>query len=139
MLRLDGSRGGASARKLPPPKGRTAEILTHPERVFEGVRAGTRVKVWVKAPLGGNNKAPLPPRHDLWDHSPNGYEWGYQGSGPAQLALAILANVLSDEQEAVRDHQEFKRLVVAAFPKPFWGLTMLEAVQAIAQIRGAQQ
>jgi len=28
------------------------------------------------------------PRSDLRNHSPNGFEWGYSGSGPAQLALA---------------------------------------------------
>ena len=26
-------------------------------------------------------------------HSPTGFEWGYGGSGPAQLALAILTTV----------------------------------------------
>ena len=29
----------------------------------------------------------LPYRLDLCAHSPTGYEWGYGGSGPAQLAL----------------------------------------------------
>lgn len=33
----------------------------------------------------------LPLRLDLWNHSPTGFNWGYGGSGPAQLALAILA------------------------------------------------
>ena len=26
----------------------------------------------------------------VWNHSPDGFECGYAGSGPAQLALAIL-------------------------------------------------
>lgn len=34
---------------------------------------------------------PLPPRNDLVDHSPDGFSWGYAGSGPSQLALALLA------------------------------------------------
>lgn len=34
----------------------------------------------------------LNPRYDLANHSPDGFAWGYPGSGPAQLALAILAN-----------------------------------------------
>ena len=25
-----------------------------------------------------------------WNHSPDGFNWGYGGSGPAQLALAIM-------------------------------------------------
>ena len=35
---------------------------------------------------------PLNPRHDLRNHSPTGFAWGYCGSGPSQLALAILAH-----------------------------------------------
>ena len=35
---------------------------------------------------------PLDPRLDLANHSPTGFEWGYGGSGPAQLALALLAD-----------------------------------------------
>ncbi len=35
---------------------------------------------------------PLGPRLDLANHSPDGFSWGYGGSGPAQLALAILAD-----------------------------------------------
>lgn len=42
-------------------------------------------------------RAPLNPRTDLFNHSPNGFEWGYGGSGPAQLALAILADHLASQ------------------------------------------
>lgn len=38
--------------------------------------------------------ARLDSRTDLFNHSPTGFEWGYGGSGPAQLALAILAHHL---------------------------------------------
>lgn len=44
---------------------------------------------------------PLEPRHDLRNHSPDGFEWGYSGSGPAQLALALAADVLGDDDRAV--------------------------------------
>lgn len=50
----------------------------------------------------------LDPRNDLWDHSPTGIEWGYMGSGPAQLALGILADALGSDRLAVRLHQRFK-------------------------------
>src|SRR5262245_4369364 len=36
----------------------------------------------------------LPPRLELANHSPTGFEWGYGGSGPAQLALAMVADGL---------------------------------------------
>lgn len=42
----------------------------------------------------GGKGYPLPLRLDLFNHSPDGFEWGYGGSGPAQLALAILADFL---------------------------------------------
>src|SRR5579859_5749217 len=38
----------------------------------------------------------LNPRNDLMNHSPNGLSWGYLGSGPAQLALAMLMEVFGD-------------------------------------------
>lgn len=64
----------------------------------------------------------LDPRLDLWRHSPDGFEWGYGGSGPAQLALALLADVLEDDDEAIRLHQDFKWAVVAKLPHQGWRL-----------------
>jgi hypothetical protein len=52
----------------------------------------------------------------IWNHSPTGFNWGFQGSGCAQLALAILLEHLP-EREAVWLHQNFKRDVIAALPQ----------------------
>ena len=52
----------------------------------------------------------------LKNHSPDGFNWGYAGSGPAQLALAILLEVTNDEQIALRYYQDFKFQVIAAIP-----------------------
>ncbi|RTL26956.1 MAG: hypothetical protein EKK55_07055 [Rhodocyclaceae bacterium] len=38
--------------------------------------------------------APLPPRLDILNRSPDGFNWGYGGAGPTQLAVAILADHL---------------------------------------------
>ncbi len=65
---------------------------------------------------------PLDPRLDLWNHSPTGFEWGYAGSGPAQLALAILADLLGDDEQAVLYHQAFKFEFVTHFPHEGWVL-----------------
>src|SRR2546426_5830744 len=46
------------------------------------------------------------PRLDLWNHSPTGFECGYGGSGPAQLALALLAEHLRNDEQAVRRSEE---------------------------------
>lgn len=40
---------------------------------------------------------PLPLRLDLGNHSPSGFSTGYNGSGPHQLALALLAHAFDDE------------------------------------------
>lgn len=48
----------------------------------------------------------------VWNHSPSGFAWGYAGSGPAQLALAILMRV-TDNVTAGLYHQKFKFAYVA--------------------------
>lgn len=67
-------------------------------------------------------RVPIRRRLDLVSHSPTGLEWGYGGSGPAQLALAILAQVVGDN-DALALHQDYKRDVVAALPYQRWTIT----------------
>lgn len=55
----------------------------------------------------------------VWNHSPDGFQWGYGGSGPAQLALAILLDVTGDEDLSVRLHQDFKRDKIAQLEDSF--------------------
>ena len=62
---------------------------------------------------------PLPLRLDLARHSPTGFEWGYEGSGPAQLALALLAYEYNDHA-AQHHYQEFKRTVVRHWTGEAW-------------------
>ena len=49
-------------------------------------------------------------------HSPTGIEWGYGGSGPADLALSVLL-ALTDEQAANALYHRFKHEVVASVPE----------------------
>jgi hypothetical protein len=94
------------------------QFKTLREKVYTGKRdknAGTCIVHVVE--LDGDSHL-LNPRLDLFNHSPTGFEWGYGGSGPAQLALAILADCLthkgiSHDEIAVRLHQQFKRQFVA--------------------------
>lgn len=66
---------------------------------------------------------PLDVRNDLRNHSPDGFNWGYGGSGPAQLALAILAEEF-DDQFAMANYQGFKRDVVARLDQgKAWDMT----------------
>ena len=65
---------------------------------------------------------PLPRRYDLLSASPNGFEFGYGGSGPAQLAITMLAHAYDDEY-ACAHYQQFKRETVADLPQMGWMLT----------------
>lgn len=85
----------------------------------------------------------LSARTDLVNHSPSGFECGYAGSGPAQLALAILAHHFRTEhvlgqkesdERAIRYHQQFKVDVVARLPREGWILTDVEVFEAVANI-----
>ena len=73
------------------------------------------VNVTIRGPQGVT-QAPLNPRLDLREHSPTGFGWGYEGSGAAQLALAILAHHTQDEQYALAHYQDFKHDVISHLP-----------------------
>lgn len=78
---------------------------------------------------------PLPPRLDVRNHSPTGFEWGYGGSGPAQLALAILCDHLGDDESAEGLYQAFKRHVIAGLPEGPWTLTTEDVDRVLAEIQ----
>lgn len=65
------------------------------------------------------NDAVLDPRpsQKVFNHSPDGFEWGYGGSGPAQLALAILLDFTGSENVAIRNYQDFKSEFIATAPQ----------------------
>jgi len=65
---------------------------------------------------------PLPERQDIAHLSRDGFEWSYEGSAPAQLALALLADHLNDDARALRLHEAFMRDVVANFANE-WEMT----------------
>ncbi len=67
------------------------------------------------------------PSQRLRNHSPDGFSWGYGGSGPAQLALALLLDVGLDNALAVHLHQRFKRDMIASLDiDQGWLLTTFE-------------
>jgi len=100
------------------------------ERIYEGRRgADGSAQVYY---LEGNERWPLPLRLDLESKSPTGFNWGYAGSGPAQLALALLADALGDDSKALRCYQMFKQRFVCSLDqyKP-WAISR-EAVKLMA-------
>ena len=78
---------------------------------------------------------PLDPRFDLKRLSPTGFEWTYEGNGPAQLALALLADHLGDDARALALYEPFMRAVVAELDNS-WELTSDEIAAALKTIGG---
>jgi hypothetical protein len=72
----------------------------------------------------------LDPRFDLKRLSPAGFEWTYEGNGPAQLALALLADHLGDDAKALRLYEPFMRAVAAELDNS-WELTSAEIDAAL--------
>lgn len=65
----------------------------------------------------------LPPRSDLVNHSPDGFECGYGGSGPLQLAFALVYHATGGNlEEALATYKRFCARVVAHLPKNAWVL-----------------
>jgi hypothetical protein len=72
----------------------------------------------------------LDPRFDLRRFSPAGFEWTYDGNGPRQLALAILADHLGDDTRALALTERFMQNVVTALDNA-WRLSSDEVETAI--------
>jgi hypothetical protein len=101
-------------------------------KCYEGQRQGSVVRVTVDGRL-------LNPRQDLYNHSPDGFEWGYGGSGPAQLALAILADYLNDDEQALNLYQRFKWEVIATLPKKSWTLNEQQISEVLHRLSTESQ
>jgi hypothetical protein len=58
----------------------------------------------------------LKPSQKLRNHSPTGFCWGYSGSGPAQLALALLLHAGIPKEDALDLYQDFKARHISGLP-----------------------
>jgi hypothetical protein len=78
-----------------------------------------------------DHRGELHPLAHFVRHSPAGMDWGYVGTGPADLARSLLAHFLgSHVAPHPRIYQRFKFLVIASLPRDEdWTLTS-EDVQA---------
>lgn len=98
-------------------------------RVYRGVRTGDARVVTVRDEDGAER--PLDPRFDLRNHSPDGFNWGYGGSGPAQLALALCADVLGNDERVRAVYQRVKFSLVGRLEGDRWELTDVEIHSAV--------
>jgi len=92
---------------------------------YSGFRNGEVITVTVDG-------CPLKLRLDLHALSEGGFEWGYVGSGPYQLALAILAQELGD-QRALGNYRSFCENTIARLKQDHW---VLEGDQIEMSLQG---
>jgi hypothetical protein len=71
------------------------------------------------------NGRTLDPRPSLKvrQHSPTGFEWGYAGSGPAQLTLALMLHATGDVDLSERCYQWVKWHTAATWSGDEWAVT----------------
>lgn len=98
-------------------------------RTYTGVRKpdGTTVVLVDKTVI-------LPLRLDLRQHATEGFEWGYGEGGPAQLALALLADHLGDDEKALAVYSHVKRRLVWKLPALGWTVTGAEIEAVLKKI-----
>lgn len=105
------------------------------DATYVGVRTDARAYVVIRP--GGYH---LPLRTDLRAHSPSGFEWGYSGSGPAQLALAMIAHATHDDELALRHYLTFACEFIAALPRSGgWSMTVAHVRAKVAALADAEE
>jgi hypothetical protein len=105
-------------------------------KVFKGSRirfGSAHVSIGLE---GSDMHLPLPLRLELCNHSPTGFEWGYLGSGPAQLALALCCSCVGDAR-GLAIHQEFKAKVISAIQADEWEMTEEQVVRVVEGLERA--
>jgi len=103
-------------------------------KTYHGVRDEKGVAVFVEE---DGVRRPLAPRLDLRIHAPTGVDWGYSGSGPAQLALALAAEVLADDDKALDLYQQLAFKLVGSLPHGGWTLSEERLRTVLAAIETA--
>jgi hypothetical protein len=104
-------------------------------KIYSGTPDGY---VTVEDQSGQERRLPLGPSLLVRNHSPSGFSWGYNGSGPSQLALALLLDHCRTTEKATKLYQLFKEQVIAKLDidKP-WRLTSQDIEAAIRRIQGS--
>lgn len=80
------------------------------EKWYEGDPQTRRVMVTTAK---GKQRYELPLYLEVGNHSPCGFCWGYCGSGPSQLALAIAMDIFNDVESAIELADAIKTNIIA--------------------------
>lgn len=103
--------------------------------MFAGDRCSGATRVTVS--VGGQASHDLPLCLEIRRHSPTGFEWGYAGSGPAQLALALCVEVVG-RARAESTYQSVKDRLVATMHADSWMLSGTHVLDAVESAERAQ-
>ena len=95
-------------------------------KVYEGKRTIDGLRVTVDG-------RPLSEHYEVKRFTKYGFEWTYEGESPQQLALAILADYLGDNEKATRLAEPFMKKVVANLDND-WTLKSDEIDRALKTI-----
>lgn len=109
---------------------------------YVGLRLQTGIVVTVDhAPpkLMIETNAELACRIDLRQHYPSNFEWGYEGSGPKQLALSILCDLTGDDKFALAHYEVFKRYTSALWPAIGFALSEIDAWKICVRHLGSEK
>ena len=96
------------------------------EKVYRGDRTIDGILVTVDG-------QPLDERNDIHQFTELGFEWTYMGDSPQQLALALLADHLGDDQKALELSERLMQVVVADLDNE-WEMTSSDLDAALASI-----
>ena len=94
------------------------ETKLYPETLYSAKRVslpGGQPVYKKLLPDGESTELSPGPSQKLRLHSPDGFQWGYNGSGPSQLSLALLLDATTDPETAQAYYQQFKWDVVAGW------------------------
>ena len=71
----------------------------------------------------------------VYNHSNGGFTWGYGGSGPAQLGLALLLEAGASKDEASSYHQQFKWEIISKLPGTRFNMQGKQVINWLTQRR----
>ena len=114
------------------------DIKIYPEVLYYGRRisqCGGQPVFKKLLPYGEDVRLSPSASQELYNHSPDGFQWGYGGSGPAQLALALLLDATSEPEIALEFYQQFKWDMVACWGEA-WSISKSEILIWLEKQKG---
>lgn len=94
-------------------------------KIYMGSRSNSNRAIVIRRNEKGEEKL-ISSRLDISENSPTGLEWGYNGSGPTQCALAILSDCLDDWELADNFKGAFRENFVSKWPHTGFEITESE-------------